>query len=120
MAEDKRVDRDWKRQVEAEKERLASDAGGAGGGGPQPMPGPPERVDLLEFLNDLGLQAMVFLGAIPNPLTGKHEVDPDWAKFKIDTLQMLADRMKGNLTPEEDRAIRGLLYDLRLRYVSSV
>ena len=38
----------------------------------------------------------------------------------IDTLDMLENRTRGNLTPEESRMIAQLLQELRLNYVDEV
>jgi hypothetical protein len=60
----------------------------------------------------------VHLGDAPHPETGK-PVEPDLlvAKQTIDILAMLAEKTKGNLTPEEERFLDALLTDLRIRFV---
>jgi hypothetical protein len=42
------------------------------------------------------------------------------AKHTIDLLTLLRQKTKSNLTPEEDKLLESLLYDLRLRYVEAV
>jgi hypothetical protein len=42
------------------------------------------------------------------------------AKHTIDLLSLLREKTQSNLTPEEDRLLESLLYDLRLRYVEAV
>jgi hypothetical protein len=44
-------------------------------------------------------------------------VDLPLAKQIIDTLGMLQEKTRGNLDADEDRLLKNLLYDLRLRYV---
>ena len=60
---------------------------------------------------------MQYLGKVKNPLTDKVERDLPAAQGMIDTLDMLENRTRGNLTPEESRMIGQLLQELRLNYV---
>lgn len=71
----------------------------------------------LSFL--LGAQAMQSLGVIPNPLTQKTEIDLLLAKFNIDLLEMLKEKTKGNLAPEEEKGFQELLFNLRMLYVET-
>ncbi|MFB3894770.1 MAG: DUF1844 domain-containing protein [bacterium] len=71
----------------------------------------------LSFL--LGAQAMQSLGVIPNPLTNKTESDLLLAKFNIDLLEMLKEKTKGNLAPEEEKGFQELLFNLRMLYVET-
>jgi Domain of unknown function (DUF1844) len=57
------------------------------------------------------------LGDIPNPTTQQREKDLPAAKQMIDLLGILEDKTKGNLASDEERLLRQLLLDLRLRYV---
>lgn len=70
------------------------------------------------FVSSLMMQAMSALGEIENPLTKKKEFNPSHAKFIIDTLTMLQEKTKGNLTKEEAEMLEGILYELRMRFVS--
>lgn len=78
---------------------------------------PPEEVDFLSFVISLGTQAFMHLGDIPNPMTQQREKDIPAVKHMIDLLGMLEVKTKGNLTGEEERLLRQLLFDLRMRYV---
>ncbi|MFH0765083.1 MAG: DUF1844 domain-containing protein [Calditrichota bacterium] len=60
------------------------------------------------------------LGKIPNPLSGKLERDLSQAADAIDTLDMLKNRCRGNLLPEEERMIYHILSELKLNYVDEV
>ncbi len=75
-------------------------------------------IDFYTFVLSLGSSAFVHLGDTPHPETGE-TVKPNLplAKQTIDILAMLAEKTKGNLTPEEDRFLENLLTDLRFRYV---
>ena len=61
--------------------------------------------------------AMQYLGKIKNPLTDKIERDLPAAQGMIDTLEMLENRTKGNLSQEESRMLTQMLQELRLNYV---
>jgi hypothetical protein len=41
------------------------------------------------------------------------------AKQTIDMLGMLQEKTKGNLTDDEENLIKNVLYDLRMRFVTS-
>lgn len=70
----------------------------------------------------LGLQqaAMVALGKLMNPMSGKLERNLDAAKNTIDTLGAIEARTRGNLEPDEQRVLTQVLTDLRLNYVDEL
>jgi|YelNatPaOPRAMG01_1025707.scaffolds.fasta_scaffold258120_2 F0F1-type ATP synthase membrane subunit b/b' len=68
----------------------------------------------------LSASAWQSLGKIPNPVTNKIEKDLDNAKTVIDTLEMLKEKTRGNLTPEEEKFISNTLADLQLNYVDEL
>ena len=61
--------------------------------------------------------AALFLGQIPNPQTGKGEVNLDVAKMFIDQLAMIQEKTRGNLSNEESAVLRNTLSNLQLAYV---
>jgi hypothetical protein len=65
-------------------------------------------------------QVLTFLGEIPNPETQQRERNLPMAKYLIDTLGIIQEKTKGNLTSEEKKHLEGLLTDLRLLYVKAV
>ena len=65
---------------------------------------------LLLSINEGALQAM-------GVRDGDQETDLDAAKYQIDMLGMLQSKTSGNLTDEEDRLLRTILYELRTTYV---
>jgi hypothetical protein len=78
------------------------------------------EINFSTFVISLSTQALMNLGEIANPLSGKVETDVTVAKQMIDILGMLKDKTKGNLSAHEDRLIQEILYDLRMRYVEAV
>ncbi len=57
------------------------------------------------------------LGKLKNPMTDRVERDLAAARSAIDLLEMLHQKTKGNLEPDEARLLEGALRDLRLNYV---
>ncbi|MFC1804688.1 DUF1844 domain-containing protein [Candidatus Omnitrophota bacterium] len=78
----------------------------------------PPEADFKFFVTTLALQASVSLGAVANPATNQKEEHPEQAKFMIDTLAMLKEKTKGNLTQEEADLLENVLYELRMQYVA--
>ncbi len=64
--------------------------------------------------------AMQQMGKIKSPITDKIERDLGQAQLSIDMLEMIKEKMSGNLTAEEERLIQSLLRELRLNYVDEV
>jgi hypothetical protein len=62
-------------------------------------------------------QVFFYLGELASS-TGEGGVNLDMAKHQIDTLTLLEEKTKGNLTPEEQHILDASLYEARMRYVS--
>ena len=74
----------------------------------------------IEFVLMQAQNAALFLGQIPNPQTGKGEVNLEVAKMFIDQLAMIQEKTRGNLTNEESTVLRNTLSNLQLAYVELV
>ena len=77
------------------------------------------REDTLRFIDLVGLfgsQAMIALGKVINPATGKAEKNLGAAQLFVDMLDMLERKTRGNLTPDEAKILKATLTDLRLMY----
>ena len=73
--------------------------------------------DFTVFISGLSMQALVSLGEIPNPINNQKETNLNHAKYMIDTLDMIKEKTKGNLKPEEDKILDSILYELRMKYL---
>jgi len=82
----------------------------------EPLP----EINFSTFVISLSTQALMHLGEVPSPLSGKIETDVPAAKQMIDLLAMLRDRTRGNLNSNEDRLMDDILFDLRMKYVEAV
>jgi hypothetical protein len=78
------------------------------------------EIDFSTFVISLSTQALMHLGEIANPVSGKIEADISVAKQMIDILGMLKDKTRGNLNSNEDQLMEGILFDLRMKYVEAV
>jgi len=112
------VDDDWKTQAAAEKEKLAEQveqAGPSGEGQQGSRELPP--ASFVTLVNSLAMQALFALGGYEDPKTKKRVVDMGLAKHHIDTLGLLEEKCKGNLTDEEKKFLGRALYEARMQYV---
>jgi len=71
----------------------------------------------IEFVMMQAQNAALFLGQIPNPQTGKGEVNLELAKMFIDQLGMIQEKTRGNLTNEETAVLRNALSNLQMAFV---
>ncbi len=70
------------------------------------------------FLLSLSTSVLVCLGELPDPMKNEKSTNLPLAKQTIGIIEMLKEKTKGNLTEEEDKLIEGILYDLRMKYIS--
>ncbi len=78
------------------------------------------QVMFLQLVISLESSAWMMLGKIANPLTGKIEKDLPGAKASIDTLMMLKEKTKGNLSEAEDKHLSNALTQLQLNYIEEL
>ena len=62
-------------------------------------------------------QALIKLGMVKDPMTDKEEESVELAKRLIDLLDLLKERTKGNLKPEEEKFLAACLQQLRMSYM---
>jgi hypothetical protein len=118
MSEGKRVDEDWKRRAQAEKEvdaaKAAPPAAAAPGGGPKTEARPhPMFGGLVE---SLASQALLFMGAMRDPMGQVHQ-DLQQAQTMIEMLGMIDEKTKGNLSKEESEMLKQVLDEVRMHFV---
>jgi hypothetical protein len=131
MSDDKFVDESWKDAVASEKSAGCGDGCGCGqkqdcsqgdeacgeGCGEGCGEKGEVQVNFFTYVTSMGYQAMIFLGEMPNPMTGQNEKNLRQAKFMIDTLVMMKDKTKGNLNEQENAYLEGTLYELQMKFV---
>ncbi|MBF0619232.1 MAG: DUF1844 domain-containing protein [Candidatus Omnitrophica bacterium] len=119
MDNDKHIDESWKDNVAKEKEAgdCAPDACKEGCSCGHEPEEEEMKVSFLTYLTSMGYQAMIFLGEVPHPMTGQQEKNLKQAKFLIDTLVMMKEKTRGNLTPQEENFMDGTVYELQMKFV---
>ena len=83
------------------------------GGGAGRMP--PATFEFL--VHTLFTQALMAFGRIPNPITNKAMKNVATAKHFLDTLDMLDEKTRGNLSSDEQRLLEEVQHQLRTLYV---
>ncbi len=109
-------DEAWKEQIRAENaeldRRAATGENPAAGTSPQVLP-----ADFSGLVEIFTTQALVGMGLIPHPATGKAEPQLPLARHFIDLLGILESKTAGNLTADEASLLGGSLHYLRVNYV---
>jgi hypothetical protein len=112
------TDEGWKRAVAEEKRRLREqeeqrrspvEAGAHAR--------PPGQPTIQALMAGLYTQTLMALGELENPVTGAKNAEMGEAAFLIDTIAMLQEKTRGNLTADESSYVQNVLTDLRMRYV---
>jgi len=75
------------------------------------------QMDFATFVLSMSSSALVHLGEVPEPESGLIMENVLAAKQTIDILCMLECKTKGNLTAQESRLLRDMLFELRMKYV---
>ncbi len=78
------------------------------------------EVTFSTFVMSLNTSVLFHLGELPDPETGQKVVNLDLARHAIDTLVVLDQKTKGNLTGEESELMRNIIYDVKMRFVRAV
>ncbi|OGP71822.1 MAG: hypothetical protein A2W09_08480 [Deltaproteobacteria bacterium RBG_16_50_11] len=81
----------------------------------EPLP----EINFINFMLSLSTSALIQLGEIQDPMTKETVKNLPLAKQTIDLIGMLTEKTKGNLSPDEERLMEQILYDLRMRYVKA-
>jgi len=71
----------------------------------------------LQMVTSLQAAAMMQMGKIINPLTGKVDRSLEHAQNTIDILAMMKRKMEGNLSKPERDYLDHILYELRMNFV---
>jgi hypothetical protein len=125
------IDDDWKKQAQEEKRKLAEEAKAReeaataaakpASGSSASQPGSRTRelppADFTSLVGAILTQAGYYLGEYTGN-DGEPVVDLDGAKYQIDLLGVLEDKVKNNVTAAEQGTLDAALYELRSRFVS--
>lgn len=114
---EKRVDETWKAEVAREKERMRRHERQRRVAREDEAAPPP--ADFAGFVSSLVAQAYMQLGLLERPAGGQRQPDFAAAKYTIDLLNMLKQKTKGNLAPDEQKLLDNALYELKMRFVEA-
>lgn len=78
------------------------------------------EVTFSAFIMSLNTSVLYHLGEIADPVSGEKTVSLDPARHGIDTLVLIQEKTKGNLTTDEEAMLKNILYDVKLRFVKAV
>lgn len=75
------------------------------------------NIDFPTFVLSIASAAMMGMGLAPRPDTGKQQVDLEVAKQNISLLEMIQQKTKNNLTPDEEKLLERVLFEVRTKFV---
>ncbi len=75
------------------------------------------KIDLTTFILSISSAAYMGLGMVPGPDGSVPQVDLQLVRQNIDLLELMYDKTRGNRTPEEEKLIEQLLFELRVKYI---
>lgn len=75
------------------------------------------KIDLTTFFLSISSAAYMGLGIVPGTTGEAPKVDLELARQNIDLLELIYEKTRGNRTPEEDRLIEQLLFEIRMRFI---
>ena len=76
------------------------------------------EVTFSTFVLSLASSALMHLGEVPDPETGRTVRNEALARNAIDLLTMLDDKTRNGLSAEESKLMRDILYELRMKFVA--
>ena len=133
------IDTDWKKQAQAEKRKLAEQQAAAQAAKAPAVPPPsvsvaaapaaaatgarkgrrePPPPGFTSLVQSVMTQVLYYLGEIAGA-GGQPVLDLDMAKHHLDTLGMLEEKTKNNLTADEQGVLDAALYETRSRFIST-
>lgn len=81
------------------------------------MTAPPPEISFNALVVSLATSAAVHFGDVVDPSAGrKLPPNPRAGADMLDLLAVLAEKTRGNLTPDEERFLTRVLHELRMRF----
>ncbi|MBQ6827404.1 MAG: DUF1844 domain-containing protein, partial [Thermoguttaceae bacterium] len=80
-----------------------------------PLPKP----TLVTLATTFAQQAMVSMGILPNPMTGKSVFMMNQAAYFIDAVDLLLEKTEGNRSEMETRTLENVAHELRMLFVEA-
>ena len=93
---------------------------------PAAAPAPPTagprrepKVDFSMLAQSIAISALHDLGLVATPDGARGERNLPLARHNIEILELLEEKTRGNLTPEESQLLASLLYEVRMHFVEA-
>ncbi len=80
-----------------------------------PLPAP----TLISLITGLAQQAMLSMGILPHPVTGKVSFMFNQATHLIDTISLILEKTTGNRSEEETKTIESIIHELRMMFLAA-
>ncbi len=80
-------------------------------------PESPEKLDFISILFTYVHTALIYLGDLPDPSGATVPENLPGVQQMVDLLELMQEKTKGNLTPNEGKYLESALFDLRMRYL---
>ena len=78
------------------------------------------EINFSSLVLTLASSAWVGMGKIADPISGEIKKDLKGVKYTIDTLIMLREKTRGNLTEDEEKVLNNLISELQANYAETV
>jgi hypothetical protein len=114
-AEERKAEREA--QLEAARHPVTPASTGSLANTQPPADAPIASPAFENLIRMIGSNAAMVLGAYADPRTGQPVIDPEAARELIDMLDVLQEKTKGHLAPEEENLIVDLLGKLKMTYL---
>lgn len=78
------------------------------------------RRDIKSIILLLATQGMINLGEINNPVSDEKTLNLEGAELFIELLEVLGEKTKGNLTPDEDGFLNNIVANIKQVYAKKL
>src|SRR6202162_1968305 len=113
----KKQEREAAREEVKEAAKAAANDAATEKAAPPPADTPKKSPAFENLIRMIGSNAAMVLGAYADPRTGQPVIDPEAARELIDMLDVLQEKTKGHLAPEEENLLLDLLGKLKMTYL---
>jgi hypothetical protein len=114
-AEERKAEREA--QLEAARHPVTPAPPNAASSAQLPADAPKASPAFENLIRMIGSNAAMVLGAYADPRSGQPVIDPEAARELIDMLDVLQEKTKGHLAPEEENLLLDLLGKLKMTYL---
>lgn len=77
------------------------------------------KIDFTTFILSVSTAAYMGLGLVPTEEGKNPKIDLELARQNIDLLELIFEKTKGNLTPEESKLLESMLFETRMKFLEA-